>query len=242
MSVRLQKYLADAGLASRRACEEFIRAGRVTVDGEVAQLGCSVDPGLQRVLVDGRPVTPEEAEYWLLNKPPGVLSAAVDTRGRRTVVECVPARGRVYPVGRLDLDTSGLLLLTNDGDLAARLLHPRYHVDKEYLVTVRGIVEAGSVEALRRGLELEDGLTAPAMVCVISTDSARAGGSTTLKVTIHEGRKRQIRRMFAAIGHRVLRLHRSGFAGLSDRDLAVGEARRLSAHEVERLQRAAGPR
>ena len=162
MKMRLQKALAEAGFASRRASEDLIRAGRVTIDGVTAQLGASVDPETQLVAVDGRPVTAEVKEYWLLNKPAGVLSAATDARGRRTVVDCVPSRARVFPVGRLDLDSTGLLLLTNDGDLAGRLLHPRFHVEKEYQVRVRGVVGKEALEALRRGVLLEDGPTAPA--------------------------------------------------------------------------------
>lgn len=258
MSVRLQKYLAEAGQGSRRSCEDLIREGRVTVDGVQAELGLSVDPAVQSVAVDGRPVVLEGKEYWLLNKPVGVLSAASDLRGRRTVVDCVPARGRVFPVGRLDLNSSGLLLLTNDGELAARLLHPRYHVEKEYVVTVRGIVAEAALGRLRRGIVLDDGRTAPASVEVISHARPRRGGtqatggastmggasqagdsSTSLRITIHEGRKRQVRRMLEAVGHRVVSLHRTRFAGLTDTGLAPGRARPLSTSELEQLRRSA---
>jgi 23S rRNA pseudouridine2605 synthase len=238
MSVRLQKFLAEAGLGSRRGCEDLIRADRVTVDGAPARLGVSVDPETQVIVVDGRPVTQEKKEYWLLNKPVGVLSAAVDPRGRRTVVDCVPARGRVFPVGRLDLNSTGLLLLTNDGELAARLLHPRYHVEKEYVVTVRGTVAEAALGRLRHGILLEDGPTAPAKVEVIDhTRSASRGTLTILRITIHEGRKRQVRRMLEAVGHRVITLHRTRFAGLTDAGLAPGQARSLSSFEVEQLRR-----
>jgi len=240
VSIRLQKFLAEAGLGSRRGCEDLIRAGRVTIDGRVAVLGESVDPGVQTVTVDGRQVKRELKEYWLLNKPAGVLSAAGDARGRRTVTDCVPARARVFPVGRLDLDSTGLLLLTNDGELAPRLLHPRYHVDKEYLVTVRGTVTEAAVGRLRRGLLLEDGQTAPAQVDVLTKSrAAGSGATTTLRLTIHEGRKRQVRRMMEAIGHPVVALHRARFDGLTDAGLAVGQARPLSPEEVERLRRTA---
>lgn len=258
MKVRLQKFLAEAGLGSRRGCEDLIRAGRVTVDGRVAALGDSVDPATVTILLDGQPVAREGKEYWLLNKPAGVLSAVVDTRGRRTVTDCVPARGRVFPVGRLDLNSTGLLVLTNDGELAARLLHPRYHVEKEYLVTVRGTVAAAALGRLRRGLTLEDGPTAPAQVEVVSLDEAGVsrrstgsakgasgespatrGSTTTLRVVIHEGRKRQVRRMMEAVGHRVVALHRTRFDGLTDAGLALGMARPLSPGEVERLRRTA---
>lgn len=240
MSVRLQKFLAEAGLGSRRGCEDLIRAGRVTVDGHLAGLGDSVDPAEQTVAVDGRPVVKELKEYWLLNKPAGVLSAAADTRGRRTVIDCVPARVRVYPVGRLDLNSTGLLLLTNDGELAARLLHPRYHVEKEYVVTVRGAVAEAALGGLRHGLMLEDGQTAPAHVEVVNSErSNKTGVRTTLRVTIHEGRKRQVRRMLEAVGHRVVALHRTRFNGLTDAGLAPGQARPLSDGELEDLRRTA---
>jgi 23S rRNA pseudouridine2605 synthase len=236
VTTRLQKYLAEAGLGSRRSCEELIRAGRVTIDGETAVLGSSIDSGTQTVLLDGRPVTPEKSEYWLLNKPAGVLSAAVDARGRRTVVDCVPAQGRVFPVGRLDLESTGLLLLTNDGELTARLLHPRHSVEKEYVVTVRGVVGESALRRLRQGIDLEEGRTAPAGIEVVATERAGGGGwLTTLRVTLREGRKRQIRRMLDEVGHRVVALHRTRFAGLTDAGLAIGEARRLSEEEVRKL-------
>ncbi len=238
-SERLQKYLASTGLASRRRCEELIQAGRVTVDGVVAQLGDSVDAATQAVAVDGRSVTREVKEYWLLNKPRGVLSAASDSRGRPTVVDAVPARARLFPVGRLDLNSTGLLILTNDGGLTAGLLHPRFHVEKEYVVTVRGLVDETAVRRMRAGVDLDDGRTAPARVEVV--ERARPGSArptTTLRVIIHEGRKRQVRRMFEAVGHVVLRLHRRRFDGLTDEGLALGEARPLSPSEVERLRRA----
>jgi 23S rRNA pseudouridine2605 synthase len=233
---RLQKYLAGAGLGSRRRCEEIITAGRVTVDGVVAQLGSSVDPELQSVAVDGRPVRTEAKEYWLLNKPRGVLSAAIDPRGRPTVVDMVPAGVRVFPVGRLDLDSTGLIVLTNDGELAVRLLHPRYHVEKEYTVTLRGRVTNASLCRLRGGVDLDDGRTAPARVDVVQRD--RPGTPrpiTILTVVIHEGRKRQVRRMLEAVGHTVVDLHRRRFADLTDAGLAVGQARPLSSAEVETL-------
>lgn len=239
MTVRLQKFLAEAGLGSRRHCEEFISSGRVTIDGLQAQLGASVDPDTQVVRLDGRLVIREGKEYWLLNKPPGFLSAVFDPRGRRTVTDCVPAEVRVFPVGRLDLNSTGLLVLTNDGELTARLLHPRYHVEKEYLVTVRGAVDGAALALLRRGVTLEDGPTAPASVEVVSGGRPTTGATfTTLRVVIHEGRKRQVRRMLEAVGHRVVALHRSRFDGLTDAGLALGQVRPLSPAEVERLRRA----
>lgn len=235
--MRLQKALAEAGFASRRASEDLIRAGRVTIDGVTAQLGASVDPETQLVAVDGRPATAEVKEYWLLNKPAGVLSAATDARGRRTVVDCVPSRARVFPVGRLDLESTGLLLLTNDGDLAGRLLHPRFHVEKEYQVRVRGVVGKEALEALRRGVTLEDGPTAPATVRVVEiVRPPRSGPQTSLTIVLHEGRKRQIRRMLETVGHRVVSLHRTRFDGLTDAGLLPGQARRLSAGELQKLR------
>jgi 23S rRNA pseudouridine2605 synthase len=240
MIVRLQKYLAEAGLGSRRKCEDFIRDGRVTVDGEVAQLGATVDPEAQHVLIDGRPVHRETKEYWLLNKPAGVLTAVTDPRGRQTVVELVPAHVRVFPVGRLDLDSTGVLLLTNDGELTARLLHPRYHIDKEYVVTVFGHITAATLAILRKGVMLDDGLTAPADVSLVRAGHYNDGRTfSVLRITIHEGRKRQVRRMLEAVGHRVVALHRARFSVLTDAGLALGQARPVSPVEVEQLQKGA---
>jgi pseudouridine synthase len=244
---RLQKFLAEAGVGSRRHCEDLIRAGRVTVDGVVAQLGSSVDPCTQRMALDGVDIGAETKEYWLLNKPRGVVSTASDPQGRPTVVESVPSRGRLFPVGRLDLNTTGVLILTNDGELTARLLHPSHHVEKEYLVTVRGIVPQEAAALLRRGVELEDGPTAPAKVDILETRPPRptpAGAAprtptTTLRVVLHEGRKRQVRRMMESVGHVVVALHRRRFDGLTDAGLPVGQARPLSAAEVQQLRRTA---
>ena len=240
MKVRLQKVLAEAGLGSRRACEEIISAGRVTVDGKVAALGESVDPESSLVMVDCKPVETQAKEYWLLNKPVGVLSAVKDGRGRSTVVDLVPTATRIYPVGRLDLDSSGLLLLTNDGALSQRLLHPRYHVDKEYLVEVAGEVAEECLDIIRTGVDLEEGVTSPAHVFVEHPPTPKNGGVSVLRVVIHEGRKRQVRRMFAAVGKRVLTLHRCRFAGLADDTLAAGEARLLTKSEIDSLCRLAG--
>ncbi len=241
MKMRLQKALAEAGFASRRASEDLIKAGRVTVDGVTAELGASADPDIQLIAVDGRPIAAEPKEYWLLNKPAGVLSAATDARGRRTVVECVPTRARVFPVGRLDLDSTGLLLLTNDGDLAGRLLHPRFHVEKEYEVRVRGVVGKEALQALRRGVMLEDGLTAPAVVRVLEIiHPPRGGPQTSLSIVLHEGRKRQVRRMLETVGHRVVALHRTRFDGLTSAGLLPGQARRLSEAELAKLRKQAG--
>ena len=240
MAVRLQKLLAEAGLGSRRKCEALITEGRVTVDGLVAELGVAVDPATQVVAVDGHRVVAETKEYWLLNKPEGVLTASSDSRGRRTVVECVPAGVRVFPVGRLDLNSTGVLLLTNDGELGARLLHPRYHVDKEYVVTVLGKLSEKTLKRLRGGVELEDGMTGPADVEALEVGHLPTGAVFTVaRVTIREGRNRQVRRMMEAVGHRVVALHRSRFGQLTDAGLAPGEARPLNPREIENLRRSA---
>ncbi len=231
MEQRLQRVLAAAGVASRRHAEDLIRAGRVTVDGRVATIGTVVDPERHSIAVDGRPITAEAKEYWLLNKPAGVVSTASDPQGRRTVVDCVPTGTRIFPVGRLDRDTTGLLVLTNDGDLTHRLLHPRFGVEKEYRAWVRGRLPETALERLRRGVALEDGPTAPARAEVVR----RTDEETELVVVIHEGRKRQVRRMLEAVGHPVLHLHRSRVDGLTEQGLAIGQARRLTPAEVARL-------
>ena len=229
---RLQKVLAQVGIGSRRVCEEMIAAGRITVDGEVAELGRRVDPAEVRIAVDGVPlsVRPGLVTY-LLNKPPGVVSTASDPEGRPTVVDLVPAEPRVHPVGRLDADSEGLLLLTNDGDLTFHLTHPRFGVEKEYLVAVQGRLRPNEVRRLREGVTLEDGITAPARVALVEPDVAR--------ITIHEGRNRQVRRMCAAVGHPVLRLVRVRIGPLADRSLAPGEWRPLTFTEVRALAAAA---
>jgi 23S rRNA pseudouridine2605 synthase len=234
--MRLQRALAAAGLGSRRACEDLIRAGRVTVDGVVAEIGTSVDPDRQALAVNGRSIRAERKEYWLLNKAAGVVSTVSDPQGRETVVDCVPAGVRVYPVGRLDQFTTGLLLLTNDGELANRLLHPRYGVGKEYRVLVRGRIDDRDLRLLCDGVQLDDGRTAPASVRLASRDER----TTEVVMAIHEGRNRQVRRMLEAIGHSVLRLHRTRFDGLSDEGLGLGWARALTMEEVARLRFEAG--
>jgi 23S rRNA pseudouridine2605 synthase len=232
--MRLAKYLAHAGIASRRAAEYLIRAGRVRVDGEVvSDLGRQVLESAQ-VCVDGAVVAgPEERVVWMVNKPAGVVSTARDTHGRPTVVSLVrDSSARLYPVGRLDADTTGLILLTNDGELANRMMHPRYEVPRTYVARVAGgPVGDGAVRALRTGVELSDGRTAPATVRVL--------GGDRLELVLHEGRKRQVRRMCEAVGHSVVALERVGFGPLALGDLGVGEARRLAATEVDALRTAA---
>jgi 23S rRNA pseudouridine2605 synthase len=229
---RLQKILAQAGLGSRRACEELIAAGRVRVNGEVATLGTRADPAVDAIEVDGARVGVRQGlVHYLVNKPPGVVTTASDPQGRPTIVDLVPPEPRVFPVGRLDADTEGLLLLTNDGELAHRLTHPSFGVDKEYLAEVEGRPSRGAVRRLREGVELDDGPTAPARVSLV--------GDHTLRITIHEGRKRQVRRMCEAVGHPVRRLVRVRIGPVSDRRLAPGAWRPLAQAEVRALERAA---
>ena len=231
---RLQKVLARAGVGSRRACEELIAAGRVRVNGEVAVLGTRVDADHDLVEVDGAAVGVREGlVHYLLNKPAGVVTTASDPQGRPTVVELVPAEPRVFPVGRLDADTEGLLLLTNDGELTHRLTHPSFGVDKEYLAEVEGTPGRGAIRRLREGVELDDGPTQPATVA--------ATGPSLLRITIHEGRNRQVRRMCAAVGHPVRRLVRVRIGPITDHRLAPGSWRPLAQDEVRSLERAAVP-
>ena len=228
---RLQKVLARAGYGSRRVCETLIADGRVTVNGERAGLGRRVDPDHDRVEVDGVPVAIAPGlVYYLLNKPPGVVTTASDPEGRRTVVELVPAEPRVFPVGRLDADTEGLLFLTNDGDLGFRLSHPSFGIDKEYVVEVEGDPSPGDVRQLREGVALDDGRTAPARAARIAAN--------VLRLVIHEGRKRQVRRMCQAIGHPVVRLVRTRIGPLQDPSLPPGAWRPLEVDEVRALQEA----
>jgi 23S rRNA pseudouridine2605 synthase len=233
---RLQKVLARAGIGSRRACDDLIAAGRVMVDGHTAELGMRVDPETQAITVDGtRVVTRADVVYYLLNKPTRVVTTADDPEGRRTVLELVPDDPRVFPVGRLDYDTEGLLILTNDGDLAQLLTHPKHGVEKTYLAEVSGAPAPTELRALREGVELDDGPTAPARVRVLQHD----GGRTALELTIHEGRNRQVRRMCEAVGHPVTRLVRIRIGPLHDDRLAPGEWRALQPAEVRKLYESA---
>ena len=231
-SDRLQKVLAQAGLGSRRACEVLIDEGRVEVNGEVARLGRRVDPEHDRVSVDGVPIPVRPGlVYYLLNKPAKVVTTASDPEGRPTVVDLVPAEPRVFPVGRLDWDTEGLLLLTNDGDLAHGLTHPSRGVPKTYLAEVSGIPSRGALRQLREGVELDDGRTAPAKARLAQTTPE----GSALEIVIHEGRNRQVRRMCEAIGHPVRRLVRTRFGPLHGNRLAPGQWRALTQAEIRAL-------
>ena len=228
---RLQKVLARVGIGSRRACEDLIAEGRVLVDGEMAVLGRRVDPETALIEVDGAPVgVRPDLVHYVLNKPAGVVTTADDPQGRPTVVGLVPNEPRVFPVGRLDVDTEGLLLLTNDGELAHRLTHPSYGVEKEYVAEVEGLPTRAVLRRLREGVELDDGPTAPARATLVDP--------SVVRLTIHEGRNRQVRRMCEAVGHSVVRLVRTRIGPLADRSLAPGAWRELTGDEVRSLQRA----
>lgn len=229
---RLQKVLAATGYGSRRIAEDLIAAGRVTVNGEVAILGRRVDADNDVVEVDGAPIgVRPDLVYYLLNKPVGVITTSRDTHDRRTVIDLVPSDPRVFSVGRLDVDTEGLLLLTNDGDLANRIAHPSHGIEKEYLAEVAGgAVSAGSIRSLRNGVLLDDGMTAPAKI------SQPEPG--VLRLTIHEGRNRQVRRMCEAVGHPVTRLVRTRVGPITDRSLQPGSWRELTTDEWRELTEA----
>jgi 23S rRNA pseudouridine2605 synthase len=231
--VRLNAYLARAGVASRRKADELIKSGRVIVNGEPGALNTFVAKGDQ-VEVDGKAISPQALAYVLLHKPVGVVTTARDPHGRPTVVELVRHEARVVPVGRLDADTTGVLLLTNDGQLAHRLAHPRYEVEKVYEADVEGRPPAEALRRLEEGIELDDGPTAPAQ--------ARRLSPSKVELSIHEGRKHQVKRMLEAVGHPVQRLHRSRYAGLDAGDLGPGQWRELTEEEVEGLRKLVGLR
>ncbi len=231
-TVRLVKYLAHSGVASRRKAEEIIAEGRVSVDGAVVK-----DPALDveqddAVKVDGKLVGVERREYYLLNKPAGVVSTADDPQGRTKVVDMVRAEGRVYPVGRLDAGSTGLMLLTNDGELANRLMHPRYGVEKTYSVKVKGRISNQATEKLSRGVEIDGGRTAPAKV----KPKKRSSGSSRFEITIREGRNRQVRKMCQAVGHDVLELKRTQFGPLTLKGLEPGQSRVATTDEIRQLK------
>ncbi|MFC5531702.1 pseudouridine synthase [Cohnella yongneupensis] len=236
---RLQKILANAGVASRRKCEELITAGKVTVNGEIVkELGVKADPAVDVIKVAGKPIKQESKIYIMFNKPKGVITSVSDDKGRSVVTDYLKEiKERLYPVGRLDYDTEGLLLLTNDGDLAHKLMHPSHHVAKTYHATVERVPHGNALEKLQRGIKLEDGMTAPADVEYHDIDPD--GKFATISITIREGRNRQVRRMFDAIHHPVIRLKRISFGGLFLNNLQRGKHRKLSAEELRKLHEAA---
>lgn len=237
-AVRLQKILAEMGIASRRKAEELILEGRVTVNGKIAELGMKADPLVDHIKVDGKLlVRPEPKVYYLMYKPPQVVTTLYDPQGRPTVkdfIKRIPYR--IYPVGRLDYHSEGLLLLTNDGELAHAILHPSRKISKTYVVKVKGHVEEKELQKLRQGIRLEDGLTAPAKVKLIRYSEA----NSWVEITIHEGRKRQVRRMFERIGHPVLKLKRIAINGLRLGTLKPGEVRQLTKEELLTIKKETG--
>ncbi|WP_078545982.1 23S rRNA pseudouridine(2605) synthase RluB [Litchfieldia alkalitelluris] len=232
---RLQKLIAQAGVASRRKAEELILEGKVKVNGKVIkELGTKVTQN-DKIEVNGIPLEKELPVYFLLYKPRGVISSVSDDKGRKVVTDLFPyIEQRIYPIGRLDYDTSGLLLLTNDGDFANVLMHPKYEVDKVYVAKVKGIPFREKIRQLEKGIMLEDGKTAPAKVKVLSVDKKKQ--TSIVEIIIHEGRNRQVRRMFEAIGHEVMKLKRERFGFLTLQGLSTGEYRELSRHEVKQLR------
>ena len=241
MPIRLQKILSQAGVASRRAAERLIAEGRVTINGRtVAEMGTKADPDADDIRVDGRRVkSAERRRYILLYKPTGYVTTRSDPQRRRTVVDLLAGiREYVYPVGRLDYDSEGLILLTNDGDLAARLTHPRHGVERTYEARVAGMPDDDALERLRNGIPLDGRRTRPAVVALLN--SGRREPEGVVRMTIKEGRNRQVRRMLEAIGHPVRSLKRTRFGPVSDRQLKAGQWRELTADEVRRLRRATG--
>jgi len=234
MKERIQKILAEMGVASRRKAEEMIEEGRVVVNGKVARLGEKADPLVDHIKVDGKLLTkPEPKVYFIFNKPRGVVTSLYDPEGRPTVKDFLKGiRQRVYPVGRLDYDSEGLLILTNDGELAYSILHPSKEIPKTYLVKVKGKIDEDSIEKLRKGVKIEGGMTAPAKVIKISETEE----NSWIEITIHEGRKRQIRRMLLKVGHPVLKLKRIKIANLKLGSLKPGEIRRITPEELKKLR------
>jgi 23S rRNA pseudouridine2605 synthase len=235
--MRLQKYLAECSIASRRGSEKLINKGRVTVNGELAQVGQPINPDFDVVLFDDAPVIQDEKIYVLLNKPKGVITTAKDTHDRKTVVDLITGvSARIFPVGRLDMDVTGTLLLTNDGELTNRLAHPSYEVDKVYHAWVKGLMSKETIEKLKNGVMLEDGITAPAAVKNLKTQRQ----STLITLTIHEGRNQLVKRMCAAVGHPINNLRRVSMGSLNSQGLQSGEWRHLHAQEIRKLRTLVG--
>ena len=235
--IRLQKYLSECGVASRRNAEEMILSGRVRVNGELPELGAKIDPDIDAVTVDGRPIHEDAKTYIILNKPRGVVTSIGDTHGRRTVIDCLQGLDvRVFPIGRLDMDVEGALLLTNDGELAHRLMHPRYEVHKTYRARVEGRMGPHTAQRLARGVMLDDGPTAPSGVRMLESHEQW----TQLELILHEGRKREVKRMCARVGHPVMHLRRIAVGPITTKGLEPGQWRRLTRGEVEALQQLTG--
>ncbi|GAV11097.1 pseudouridine synthase [Paenibacillus sp. NAIST15-1] len=237
MEERLQKILANAGVASRRKCEELIKAGKVEVNGEVVTtLGVKADPSSDVITVSGRTISVKSDKIVLaFHKPKGVITSTSDPEGRKTVMDFMKGvKARVYPVGRLDYETEGLLLFTNDGELANMLMHPRHHVEKTYHATVKGVPHGDKLEQLRKGVKLEDGMTQPAAVEYHDVDLE--SNTATISITIHEGRNRQVRRMFEVIGHPVTKLKRVKFGNITLQGIPRGKHRVLTKSEVNELR------
>lgn len=237
MEERLQKYLANCGVASRRKCEEYILQGKVKVNGKiVTELGTKINPEKDIIEFENKPVKESlKHVYILLNKPIGYVTTADDQFGRDTVLDLVKVRERIVPVGRLDMYTSGALILTNDGDFVYKITHPKHEIEKTYTVTVEGIVQNNEVEQLRNGVQIEDYTTKPAKVKILKTDIEK--DISRLEITIHEGKNRQVRRMCEAVGRKVLALHRSKIGNIGVKDLELGKWRYLSSKEVQQLMK-----
>lgn len=233
--IRLQKYLADAGIASRRKAEELIKQGKVYVNGKIVnELGTKVIPNVDEIRYEGKKVEIEEKYiYILLNKPIGYVTTVKDQFNRDSVMDLVKIRKRLVPVGRLDMYTSGALILTNDGDFVYQVTHPKHEIEKTYTVTIKGIVQNSEVEQLRNGIKIDDYITKPARVKILKTDTEK--DISRLEITIHEGKNRQVRKMCEAVGRKVLALHRSKIGGIGVKDIELGKWRYLTANEVQQI-------
>lgn len=234
-SVRLQKYLANCGIASRRKCEELILDGKVSVNGKIVQeLGIKIIPNVDKIIYCGKPVQNEKNMiYILLNKPIGYVTTAKDQFDRETVLDLVKVKERIVPVGRLDMYTSGALILTNDGDFVYKVTHPKHEITKTYTVTLNGIIENNAVDNLRKGVEIDNYITRPAKVKILKTDKEK--NISRLEITIHEGKNRQVRKMCETVGSKVLALHRTKIGNISVKDLKIGTWRFLKEYEVKKL-------
>lgn len=233
--VRLQKYLANCGIASRRKSEELITSGKISVNGKViTELGTKINPSTDKILYNGKEVKEESKHvYILLNKPIGYVTTSKDQFGRDSVMDLVKVKERIVPVGRLDMYTSGALILTNDGDFVYQVTHPKHEIEKTYTVTIKGIVTKEEVEKLRNGIKIDDYITKEAKAKILKTDEEK--NQSRLEITIHEGKNRQVRKMCEAIGHKVLALHRSKIAGIGVKDLSLGKWRYLNKEEVNKI-------